>query len=302
MPDIFFHCTSCGRGLVIDGAGAGIQVTCPDCNAVLQVAETNDVTEGVAIPNSPRARVRHPRSVPETAPDVWDNPPNSPDPPGEVAVTSDSGDALKLYVVVAVIIALGGLLMWGLNSPSNTSSSVGSAGRSVPATQGSPPTPPAASPQVFPKSPMPDALSDQAKRDEPTPTAHQTDPTSDLKEHLQHLEKYYAQKTKERTAVNRLTWYRLLDLKYDVQRTQSLVSPYVAYVYESELGYWEATDTGESGESGSIDDYRLTLCYQEGRWVITDVLFRSTFRRGGVLVDWMSDNDMIPTFNRRLGF
>ncbi len=40
MPDIFFKCESCEKHLVVDDAGAGQTISCPDCNADLTVPET----------------------------------------------------------------------------------------------------------------------------------------------------------------------------------------------------------------------------------------------------------------------
>lgn len=36
-PDITFMCLSCGKHLTIEGAGAGLEVNCPDCNATVKV-------------------------------------------------------------------------------------------------------------------------------------------------------------------------------------------------------------------------------------------------------------------------
>ena len=35
--DIVFDCPHCGKSMAIDGAGAGMAITCPDCNNVIQV-------------------------------------------------------------------------------------------------------------------------------------------------------------------------------------------------------------------------------------------------------------------------
>ena len=37
MPDIFFKCGKCGKHLVVDDAGAGLQVNCPECNSSVLV-------------------------------------------------------------------------------------------------------------------------------------------------------------------------------------------------------------------------------------------------------------------------
>jgi DNA-directed RNA polymerase subunit RPC12/RpoP len=33
MADIFFKCEDCGQPLVVDDAGAGLAINCPDCKA-----------------------------------------------------------------------------------------------------------------------------------------------------------------------------------------------------------------------------------------------------------------------------
>jgi hypothetical protein len=37
MPDISFKCGTCGKHLVIDNAGAGQTINCPDCNASMTI-------------------------------------------------------------------------------------------------------------------------------------------------------------------------------------------------------------------------------------------------------------------------
>jgi len=43
--DITFSCTKCGTSIVIDAAGAGLQVNCPKCQAVLVVPQISQNTE-----------------------------------------------------------------------------------------------------------------------------------------------------------------------------------------------------------------------------------------------------------------
>ena len=45
MPDVFFKCGSCGKHLVVDDAGAGQTINCPDCYAVLAVPENVFIRE-----------------------------------------------------------------------------------------------------------------------------------------------------------------------------------------------------------------------------------------------------------------
>lgn len=39
MSDIFFKCAACGKPLVADDTGAGLEINCPDCNASIIVPE-----------------------------------------------------------------------------------------------------------------------------------------------------------------------------------------------------------------------------------------------------------------------
>ena len=56
--DISFYCYKCGQHIVIDGAGAGVSVQCPKCQAELVVpsaqAEQSPVRQGERPPSSPR--------------------------------------------------------------------------------------------------------------------------------------------------------------------------------------------------------------------------------------------------------
>jgi DNA-directed RNA polymerase subunit RPC12/RpoP len=40
MPDIFFNCWSCGKTLVVDEAGAGIEIDCPNCHHLVVIPQT----------------------------------------------------------------------------------------------------------------------------------------------------------------------------------------------------------------------------------------------------------------------
>ena len=53
--DIYFFCGSCGQNLVVDDAGAGLTIQCPQCRADLTVP-------GVSEPKSP------PPAQPKAAP------------------------------------------------------------------------------------------------------------------------------------------------------------------------------------------------------------------------------------------
>ncbi|HTS18038.1 MAG TPA: hypothetical protein VMP11_10735 [Verrucomicrobiae bacterium] len=57
MADIDFSCTACGKSLVIDSAGAGIQVTCPQCGAVVTAPQASPSgTAAFTLSNDPRQR------------------------------------------------------------------------------------------------------------------------------------------------------------------------------------------------------------------------------------------------------
>ena len=37
MPDIFFKCGWCGKHLVADDVGVGLEITCPDCKKIVVI-------------------------------------------------------------------------------------------------------------------------------------------------------------------------------------------------------------------------------------------------------------------------
>jgi DNA-directed RNA polymerase subunit RPC12/RpoP len=45
MPDIFFNCESCGKSLVVDDAGIGLEINCPECNALVIVPQKSQLTD-----------------------------------------------------------------------------------------------------------------------------------------------------------------------------------------------------------------------------------------------------------------
>jgi phage FluMu protein Com len=60
MADILFNCRACGKSLVIDGAGIGLEVACPHCNAALTVPQVS----GAATSSSSRAEEISPIASP----------------------------------------------------------------------------------------------------------------------------------------------------------------------------------------------------------------------------------------------
>ena len=54
--DIIFECPTCGKSLAIDPRGAGFTVTCPDCNAQVQVPTSDE--DAVDISNIEQLRER----------------------------------------------------------------------------------------------------------------------------------------------------------------------------------------------------------------------------------------------------
>ncbi|MDW8344496.1 MAG: hypothetical protein RMM51_08390 [Verrucomicrobiae bacterium] len=68
--DIIFKCTSCGRELSIDASGAGLEVNCPICQALLKVpdASTSDVPLKQTIPLMPFEPPKPPAAPPPPAP------------------------------------------------------------------------------------------------------------------------------------------------------------------------------------------------------------------------------------------
>lgn len=161
MPDIEFNCQNCGKSLVIDSAGAGIQVTCPGCGAVLQVPDTNDAPQGVVNPDPPRARVRHerktrPKAVTPSRNSVFDDFDTPPSPVAPDEVTNDWWG--KLLAVLGVMLAFFGFLVWRMNSTPNTAS----------------PTPASSAQPAITKAPMPD---DQYFDYLKTKSSSESDPT-----------------------------------------------------------------------------------------------------------------------------
>lgn len=68
--DIIFKCTSCGRELSIDASGAGLEVNCPICQALLKVPEasTSDVPLKQTIPLMPFEPPKPPSAPPPSPP------------------------------------------------------------------------------------------------------------------------------------------------------------------------------------------------------------------------------------------
>jgi len=64
--DIIFDCPHCGKSLAIDARGAGLEITCPDCNAQVMVPglpleeqEQEEEEPGIfdLLPKEPQARI-----------------------------------------------------------------------------------------------------------------------------------------------------------------------------------------------------------------------------------------------------
>ena len=56
MADILFKCESCQKQLVVDEAGAGLQINCPTCNASLTIPASQPAVE-VPTPASPTVKI-----------------------------------------------------------------------------------------------------------------------------------------------------------------------------------------------------------------------------------------------------
>jgi predicted RNA-binding Zn-ribbon protein involved in translation (DUF1610 family) len=44
--DIVFDCPHCGKNLAIDARGAGMDITCPDCQNTIQVPQADEAAAG----------------------------------------------------------------------------------------------------------------------------------------------------------------------------------------------------------------------------------------------------------------
>jgi len=107
----------------------------------------------------------------------------------------------------------------------------------------------------------------------PAPVAAQPDPVALLKGHVARLQKSCDDgeaincRNKEGRVENHIG-KPLRDLRYDVQRTSSLISPYVAQV--SFQGDFENQGDG-------FRQYNITLALQDGEWVLSDLTDRKFY-------------------------
>ncbi len=78
----------------------------------------------------------------------------------------------------------------------------------------------------------------------------QKDPPALLKQHVATMQETYAG----------LFHAKIVECTYDVQKTDSLVSPYIGYVnYTEDMG------------KGAMAKYKITLAFQDGAWVLQTV-------------------------------
>ncbi|MGD0061319.1 MAG: hypothetical protein ABSA12_16810 [Verrucomicrobiia bacterium] len=56
MPDIFFKCEACEKNLVVDDAGVGLSVNCPDCSASIVIPQANQSEPLKRMPSLRRRR------------------------------------------------------------------------------------------------------------------------------------------------------------------------------------------------------------------------------------------------------
>jgi len=88
--DISFTCDKCGKKLVIDNAGAGITIDCPECGKAVYVPSSAPPPK----PKDPPARVE-PKPLPRVA---APNPPQPPVPAPRAVIPSLSRDLLSSTV------------------------------------------------------------------------------------------------------------------------------------------------------------------------------------------------------------
>jgi len=143
-------------------------------------------------------------------------------------------------------------------------------------------------PQIYSES--------QPKAPPPAP-----DPTVSLKQEvIQRIQVYYAKPPKRNPANNGVMWDRIVDLKYDVQRTQSLVSPYVGYIWMRDRPFIQFD--GEQTTSTGDHEYQFTLAFQDGHWAVTDARWRFFLKGDELLSDWEpADQAWLAAFIREAG-
>jgi len=116
-----------------------------------------------------------------------------------------------------------------------------------------------------------------------------------LKEKLRRLQSSYGPEKTMRMQCNcGQTWKTLNGLRYNIQQTRSLVSPYVACLSFTEDEFGRFDDGRNFGPWEQ--DYKITLAFQNNEWVVTDVTPES-----GGHVDWQSaDPNLLQEMQQRL--
>ena len=90
-----------------------------------------------------------------------------------------------------------------------------------------------------------------------------SDPVQELKDHVSHAANAVDERHPD---------WRWHIIRYDVQKNDSLVSPYIGTISAESYSKWE-------GKPDRRDNYDLTLAYQDGKWVLTDLTWQ-VFSKG----------------------
>jgi len=267
MPDIFFKCEACGNNLVADDAGSGLEFSCPYCNALNRIpgrlAEKTAIR--IPIPN----KVSATRAPSPTAAKA--------DSKQKVARFSTRGTGTKPPAVEAAT----QIEFTCKYCHQQITASPSVAGRLMQCPQcghwiAVPSHPFTHEPMgQHPYKTGPDrrhrkGMSSSRRFGKTTWLLilvviaafiyfmnlgrQAPDPVPTLKQHIGQYKDYEeAHLTKGE---------RLVDFKYDIQKTPSLASPYAAHVLEIK-------ETG-AGVFKETTTERITLAYEDGRWVVTD--------------------------------
>ena len=140
--------------------------------------------------------------------------------------------------------------------------------------------------QATPEAPKPTAAAQPA----PTPVPQAPDPVALLKGHLDRLQKscaagevIHCRDGRGKVEVER--GKPLQDLRYDVQKTSSLISPYLA-----RISFKKPSLRPDGTSSGGYLAFDIALALQDSQWVLTDL----QFQQYTALVGFVDCND--PTF------